>query len=64
MKKVFEKHGMLKSIGVVLDIIGIILIICSIPVSNEVAITTLRLTGILSVILGTYGILFKNLKEK
>lgn len=64
MKKVFEKHGMLKSIGMVLDIIGILLIICSIPVANEVAITTLRLTGILSVILGTYGILFKNLKEK
>ncbi len=64
MKKVFEKHGILRTIGALLDIIGIILVIIAIPVANETAEIILRLTGIIMVIVGTFSIMFRNLKEK
>lgn len=64
MKNVFEKHGVLKTIGTILDIIGIILIIIAIPIVNESAEAILRLVGVLAIIIGTYGILYNTLKEK
>lgn len=64
MKNVFEKHGILKTIGVVFDIIGILLLLCTFSISSETVTTALGLTGIILVILGTYSIMLKNIKEK
>lgn len=64
MKKIFEKHGMVNCISTILDVIGIILILIAIPVSNTTAEVVLRLTGILMVIVGTFGILAKSIKAK
>ena len=35
MKKVFEKYGVLKCIGSILDILGIILVVIAMPLANE-----------------------------
>ena len=64
MKKIFEKHGMLKCIGTILDIIGILLIIIAMPVANTTAEMVLRLAGILMIIIGTFSVFFKSIKEK
>lgn len=63
MLKVFEKYGYLKSIGALMDLIGIILIVVSIPVTGSVE-TGIRLGGLLLVIIGTYLTLFNSIKEK
>ena len=64
MKKVFEKYGMLKCIGTIMDIIGIILLVVAIPVSNGSAEAILRLIGVFMLLLGTYGIFYRNFQEK
>ena len=64
MKSVSEKRGLLKLIGAVLDIIGIILIIIAIPVTDVTIESVLRLIGVIMIIVGTYGIFFKSFKEK
>lgn len=64
MKKVFEKYGVLKCIGSILDILGIILVVIAMPLANESVETILRLTGILMIIIGTFAVFFDNIKEK
>ncbi len=64
MKSVFKKHGVLKLMGAILDIIGILLIVIAIPVANTTAESILRLAGVIMIIVGTYSIFFNNIKEK
>ncbi len=64
MRKVFEKYGVLKCIGSILDIIGIILVVIAMPVTSESAEVVLRLTGIIMFIIGTFAVFFENIKEK
>ena len=64
MKNVFKKHGVLKLMGAILDIIGILLIVIAIPVANTTAESILRLAGVIMIIVGTYSIFFNNIKEK
>lgn len=64
MKSVFKKHGVLKLIGTILDIIGIILLVIAIPVTNTTVESVLRLIGVILLIVGTYSIFANGLKEK
>ena len=64
MKNVFKKHGVLKLIGTILDIIGIILLVVAVPVTNTTVESVLRLIGVILLIVGTYGIFFNSIKEK
>ena len=64
MKNVFKKHGVLKLIGTILDIIGIILLVVAVPVTNTTVESVLRLIGVILLIVGTYGIFFNTIKEK
>ena len=64
MKNVFKKHGVLKLIGTILDIIGIILLVVAVPVTNTTVESVLRLIGVILLIVGTFSIFFNTIKEK
>ena len=64
MKNVFKKHGVLKLLGTILDLIGIILLVVAVPVTNTTVESVLRLIGVILLITGTYGIFFNSIKEK
>ena len=64
MKSVFKKHGVLKLIGTILDIIAVILLVVAVPVTNTTVESALRLAGIIMLIIGTFGIFHNTIKEK
>lgn len=64
MKKIIEKHGMLKCIGALMDLIGIILLAVSYFVDATTPDMVLKIIGIDFLIIGVYLLMAKSLREK
>lgn len=64
MRKIIEKHGMLKCIGALMDLIGIILLAVSYFVDATTPDMVLKIMGIDFLIIGIYLLMAKSLKEK
>ena len=62
--KIIEKHGMLKCIGALMDVIAIILFAVSYFVDATTPDMVLKIVGSVFLIIGIYLLIFKNLKEK
>ena len=59
-----EKHGMLKCIGALMDVIGIILLAVSYFVDATTPDMVLKIIGLVFIVIGIYFLAFKNLKER
>lgn len=64
MLKIFEKHGMLKCIGALMDVIAVILLAVSYFVDATTPDMVLKIIGSVFLVIGIYLLMFKNLKEK
>ena len=64
MKKIFEKHGMLRSIGALMDIVAFILFIVSIFVDASNADMILKLIGIVLFVVGSMFIALTSEKSR
>ena len=62
--KIIEKHGMLKCIGALMDVIAIILFAVSYFVDATTPDMVLKIVGSVFLVIGIYLLIFKNLKEK
>ena len=63
MLKIIEKHGMLKCIGALMDVIGIILLAVAYFVDATTPDMVLKIVGLVFLIIGTFFLMFKSLKE-
>ena len=62
--KIIEKHGMLKCIGALMDVIAIILFAVSYFVDATTPDMVLKIVGSVFLVIGIYLLIFKNLQEK
>ena len=62
--KIIEKHGMLKCIGALMDVIAVILLAVSYFVDATTPDMVLKIVGSVFLVIGIYLLIFKNLQEK
>ena len=63
MLKVFEKYGKLKCVSGLLDVLGALLVVISFALSGEL-MSAIRLGGIILLIIGTFTLIFLNIKKE